>query len=137
MVLLVAGITSALESISVMNALSISIERKDSLLHIMSAYLMCVRSKEGYLVYQQWCDLWSREANTPPNLKMFFVDQFMSYWVRNCVCGGGGVVTCSCYRYNVCYLNVANGDGYPGTWSFTLLTCPPSLALTVMLLKIL
>lgn len=39
-------------------------------------------SKEGYLVYQQWCDLWSREANTPPNLKMFFVDQFMSYWVQ-------------------------------------------------------
>lgn len=47
----------------------------------MIDHLMCPRSKEGYQVYQQWCDLWTREAKTPPNLKMFFVDQFMSYWV--------------------------------------------------------
>ena len=43
---------------------------------------MYIRSKEGNEVYLQWCELWSKEANTPPNLKMFFVDQFMSYWVR-------------------------------------------------------
>ena len=76
------GITSALENTSVMNALNISIEREASCYQIMRNPVISSRSKEGYQVYQQWCELWSREANTPPNLKMFFVDQFMSYWVR-------------------------------------------------------
>lgn len=98
---------------------------------------MCVRSKEGNQVYIQWCELWSREANTPPNLKMFFVDQFMSYWVREFFHFTFVVSDYSYCRFNVCCPSVENGGDYPDMWNFMLSTCLPLPAPTVMLLKIL